>query len=197
MVLVATEDRLSDAVASKIVFAALGTDVHVRSIVKNGNGNLRKGLHSLVEASKTYPVVMLTDLDHLACAPMLVANWTNGKVLPDRLKLRVAVREVEAWLLADRKGMSEFLKTSIAKISSRPEQIADPKRYLLQLAKSGPRKIKEDLLPSRGSIAIQGFGYNECLCKFVANDWSPERASGSSPSLKKAIERIQELGAAA
>jgi hypothetical protein len=193
MLLVATEDRLSEAVALKLVKSIVGGAIGIKSIRKNGNGYLRKNLTKFIAASETFPVLLLTDLDRESCAPLLRARWLSGIAPPERLKFRVAVREVEAWLLADRVSVANLLNVASASIVADPEQLADPKRYLIDLARRAPRKIRDELLPTKGTASVQGFGYNECLCKFVADQWSPVLASEASRSLRRAIERIHEL----
>ena len=47
---------------------------------------------------------------------------------------RIAVREVEAWLIADREALAGFLKIKIMHVPYKPEELVDPKRVLLELA---------------------------------------------------------------
>jgi hypothetical protein len=61
--------------------------------------------------------------------------------------------------------------------------------------KNAPRELRSELLPAKGSIASQGFGYNSCLREFVAKMWSPTRAAERSQSLRRAINRVSELTA--
>lgn len=192
MLLVATEDELSEAVAAKIANEIFG-DAQVRFVRQGGFGYLRKNMRKWSEVSRNFPVLVLTDLDRAVCAPRLVANWSEGRELPSNLKLRVAVRETESWLFADREGFAEFLSIARASVTAAPESIDDPKRYLLGLAKRAPRDVRDDLLPSRGSIATQGFGYNQRLGQFVREKWSPLRAAEASSSLRKAIDRLSDL----
>lgn len=194
---VVTEDELSESVALKIVEHNGVDTTGVQPIRKGGSGYLRSRLSAFMEVAKRRPVVMLTDLDQVRCAPALIATWIPRNGRPRMFTLRVAVREVESWLLADREGLGKFLHVSPSKISANPEQIPDPKRYLLNLAKKAPRSLRNDLLPARGSIAIQGLGYNACLRRFVNTIWCPGRAAGSSDSLRRAIERVAQLAALA
>jgi hypothetical protein len=193
MLIVAIEDKLSEAVATKIAKHVLGEGVFLKLIVGNGFGALRKKLPSFRSASRQYPVWLLTDLDRCACPMALINQWTGGTALPANFSFRVAVREIESWLLADRNEMAGFLGVSSAKIGRNPDAIDDPKRYLLNLAKTGRRAIRDDLVPRRGSAASQGFGYNGRLCEFIEGTWSPDRASGESRSLEKAMARLSKL----
>jgi hypothetical protein len=46
------------------------------------------------------PVFLITDLDNIQCANVLVENWRNNLHVNPGLKFRVAVREIESWILA-------------------------------------------------------------------------------------------------
>jgi hypothetical protein len=190
MFLVATEDELSEAVARRLVREARGTSNEIKCIRQGGFGYLKRSLRKFSEAARKFPVLILTDLDKAVCAPNLVSEWLGSGAMPSRLVFRVAVREVESWLLADREAMAQFLNVSSARIERDCEAIAEPKEYLLSLARRAPSDLRHDLLPRRGAAAAQGFGYNARLCEFVDGAWSPQRAAEASQSLKKAIERI-------
>ncbi len=141
MVLVGVEDRLSEAVARKLV-AQAGFDVKQCSFTgKMGAGFLKSNLPSYLSAGNRRPVLLLTDLDDAACAPALVVDWMRGMVECAHFMLRVAVREIEAWLLADRTGIHRFLDIPLRRIAGAPEEIANPKRELLLLAKGDRRNV--------------------------------------------------------
>jgi hypothetical protein len=188
--LVATEDELSEAVAHRLVREARGSEDEIKCVRQGGFGYLKRSLKRFSEAARTHPVLILTDLDKADCAPNLVSEWLGPGERPSRFVFRVAVREVESWLLADREAMARFLNVSSARIERDCEAIADPKEYLLRLARKAPADLRDDLLPRRGAAAAQGFGYNARLSEFAEGIWSPTRAAETSRSLKKAIERI-------
>lgn len=193
MLIIAVEDKLSEAIAKKTARHVFGGGVHLQPIVGNGFGSLRKKLPSFRNASHQYPLWLLTDLDRWPCPATLIGQWTGGQALPANFSFRVAVREIESWLLADREVIAGFLGISIAKIVRDPDEIDDPKQYLVNLAKNGKREIRDDIVPRKGSASSQGFGYNARLCEFVENEWSPHRASDWSRSLRRAITRLSEL----
>lgn len=192
MLLVATEDELSEAVVFRLVMAARGSAEGVRPLRREGYGYLRRSIGKFCEAARRTPIILLTDLDAASCPPTLIRDWFGATIRPPRLIFRVAVREVETWLLADREGLGAFLHVSPQKIEPNPESLPDPKHYLLSLARSAPRDLKNDLLPKKGAAASQGFGYNARLRDFVETGWSVERASSRSSSLYKANLRIRE-----
>jgi len=192
-VLVATEDEISESVAIRLIGQTAANMSDLQLVRKNGNGYLRSRIGTFMSVAKRRPVLMLTDLDQTKCAPTLIRKWTKGKALPTRFLFRVAVREVESWLLADREGIAKYLSIAPQKITSAPEEIADPKAYLLDLARGAPRELRNELLPAKGSIASQGFGYNSRLREFVAKDWSPKRAAERCESLRRALDRVSGL----
>jgi len=190
-VALATEDELSEAVCERLVEDA-GLTVVLR-LRKDGFGYLRANMAKWCDLAQRGPAVLLvTDLDRADCAPRLMTDWLGSRPRPERLLFRVAVREVEAWLLADAVGMATLLG-SRARVTARPEALLDPKAELLRLARRAPRAVRDDLLADRGAISYQGLGYNHRLCAFVRTTWDPDRASRRSQSLASARQRLQEL----
>jgi len=112
-----------------------------------GKDNLRANVARFDYAAAHVTFIILTDLDHEDCPPGLITHWLpQGR--NNNLLLRVAVREVESWLLADRKHIAEFLGIPMAKIPQQPDDCDDPKTLLVSLARrSNTRDIREDLVP--------------------------------------------------
>jgi hypothetical protein len=190
---IATEDELSEAVVEKILSSA-SVDFNVAiKLRKGGYGYLKSNVRSFNQIAHTYPFLLLTDLDNKVCAPELISSWLTIPQNPNFL-FRVAVKEIEAWLLADREAMSHFLNISISICPSQPETLTDPKQELLNLVKrSRNREIKQDLLPVRGSLSTIGIGYNARLSDFVWNYWDINRAVARSDSLNRAWKRVCAL----
>ncbi|MEE4376831.1 MAG: hypothetical protein V2J55_04870 [Candidatus Competibacteraceae bacterium] len=190
---IATEDALSEAVAEKLLAQKGVCDIHAR-IRKEGSGYLKKRVAELNRlAEKVMPVLLITDLDQKRCPAKIIAEW-----LPtprnERLLFRVAVRETESWVLADRAAFSSFIGISIAAMPTAPDELSDPKTTLLNLVrKSSNRDLKQDILPAKGSTSLIGLGYNSRLCHFVHSHWKSARAAECSPSLSRALSRIQVL----
>lgn len=193
LVNIATEDDLSEAVAVRLVDVAFGHGKVGNRLGRKGNGYLINKLPSLRQMAKREPVLLLTDLDDANCAPSLVEDWSHGQAFPENFLFRVAVRETEAWLLADRNGMADLLGISSNKIPLDPETLDDPKRFLLNIARGAKREVRSELIAAKGSAASQGLGYNRLLSSFVSSDWQLEEAINSSASLSKAVVRLREL----
>ena len=188
---IATEDELSEAVVERLVEASGNPWVISVKLRKNGYGYLKTKLNELIITSNKVPVFLLTDLDRCECAPTLIRDWTGEHKLPPGMRFRVAVREIEAWLMADIEGISEFLQIPASRFPDNPESSADPKCLLLNLVKKyGTRAHKAELLPAAKARAAIGLGYNALLTSFVRNTWDPDRAAIRSDSLARAMRGL-------
>lgn len=190
---IATEDELSEAVGVRLVTEILPGFEIAQMLGRRGNGYLKAKCQSFNQMAIRHPVLLITDLDNRLCAKSLIDSWFGNLNINVNLKFRVAVREMEAWLLADHHGMRELLGRGGNNIAPNPDGIQNPKEYLLERAKRAPSEIKNDLVRARGSAAVQGLGYNARLSEFVRTTWSLEQASQRSESLVKAVERLKEL----
>jgi hypothetical protein len=165
-------------------------------LVRGGNMRIRSLCGSLLAmAQKGVPSLVLTDLDQVPCAPRLLRDWfslceESDPVLPKGLFFRVAVKEVEAWLMADTKMISQYLGIAEANFPSRPEELPDPKGTLFSILRTkGRRKFHRDMIPRPG--AHIGPLYNPYMCEFVEQHWRPEVAAEHSASLAKAIKALR------
>lgn len=192
---IATEDELSEAVALRLVAELTELCCVTHRLRKNGFGYLRSRMDSWREMAEHQVVLVLTDLDQLACPLALLDDWVGKARLPQRLLLRIAVREVEAWALADHKAMRALMGPK-GTLPPLPDGLPDPKQALLKLAKGAPRVVRDDLLRDlAGGGLAQGLGYNARLVSWVMNDWDPQRAAERSPSLARARRRLREATA--
>jgi len=192
-VALATEDVLSEALGLRLFSVYLPKIASPMLLRKDGAGYLRSNLSKWAQIARRHPVVVLTDLDRLACASGLLSTWQASVVWPQDLLLRVAVRTAESWLLADHDAMRTLIGPRGA-LPHHPDELAQPKQHLLRLAEKAPREVQADLLKPRGAVASQGLGYNNRLSALVRAEWSPQRAALRSPSLERACRRLQELG---
>ena len=192
-VALATEDELSEAVGKRLLIDA-GYNIEPAPFLrKNGFGYLRSKMDSWCEMAKRKPVFLLTDLDTAACPVELRAVWMGDRKPTENLVLRIAVREIEAWLLADHQALRTLIGNR-GTLPPDPDLLPDPKQFLLRLvAQQASRKIREDLVANAGAIASQGLGYNSRLSHLVATVWDPERAATRSRSLQRTRTRLAEL----
>lgn len=179
------EDELSETVVRRVlqqvkVEYAVGTCYR-----PGGFGYIKKKIGAFNHAAKHGPFFVLTDLDRIDCAPALIRAWLKEDPHPNLL-FRVAVREVESWLLADREAFARFLGISTQHVPADPDGLPDPKRKLIDLARtSRKRDLRDSIVPCRSSRATVGPDYNGCLVAFVRRRWSPVEAARRSDSLRR------------
>lgn len=189
----ATEDEVSEIVAAKLVREVVPNGVVGLRLRRGGVGYLRSSLPKLYQMAEREHVLLLADLDRQPCAAGLIASWIGDRALPDKLLFRVPVREIEAWLLADRQGMAALMGVSEASLPPEPDALLDPKQALLNAARNAGRNIRSELIASRGAVASQGLGYNRVLSEYVDTGWNIDRAVKRSASLRRAITRLAAL----
>ena len=190
-VILAVEDALSDAVSTKIL-ENFGIEI-VQRIGYKGNSYLKQKAPGLNQTAKgPYDVFILTDLDSPQnCPPQLIQSWVKAP-LSSRFCLRVAVMEIESWIMADRGAIANFLSIPIHRIPHRTDDIPNPKEFLVSLARRSKKKrLREELVPDpRATTAKVGPGYNSRFSEFVRDHWDLERAASVSASLKRTLDRI-------
>jgi hypothetical protein len=186
----AVEGKTDAALIGRLVReagAVLG-DIH------QGKGRpwVLKQLQGYNAAARRQPWVVLVDLDQDDCAPSL-----KKISLPDPAPLmcfRVAVREIEAWLLADREALASFLAVDLTKLEINPELLGDPKETLIALARySRKPSLRREMVPLPGSGNRVGPGYASRLIDFIQDHWRPEVAAANSDSLRRCRLRLREL----
>jgi len=143
----AAEGIVDEAVVQRVIIEAGGCPGTVYG--KNGKTFLRQKIQGFNNAARAWPWFVLVDLDNDAeCAPLLCAQWVP--VLAPYLCFRVAVRKVEAWLMADGDSLAAFLGIGHNRIPAEPEQLDDPKVEMVNLARLSRRlAIRKDMVPHR------------------------------------------------
>ena len=191
----AAEDQLCAELGTKLINAAGGFSI-INTNIYGGNANLRTGISKLHGmASARLAVLIITDLDNSLCSPQLINDWFQPRGLTNSHCLfRVAVKEADAWLLADRENLANFLSVSSAKIPRDCENVHDPKQTLLNIARgSRRRERREGIAPTANSLAKVGPEYNDQLADFVRNYWEIDQAIEHSDSLNRALSALKAL----
>lgn len=174
----AVEDPLSEAVLRTILHQSNRRYIVGNCYSKHGFGYLKKNIKGFNNAAQGTPYIVLTDLDRAECPQELIQEWLPYTKHPNLL-FRIAVREVEAWLLADSDSFAKFLGVS---------------QTLINIArKSRNRELHEAIVPRSNSTAKVGRDYNGQLIYFVNNYWQMEVAKLCSPSLQRAINAISKF----
>jgi len=190
---VAVEDDLSAAVIRKILERSGQPFYPGTSYIGQRFGYLHRNIRGFNKAAQGTPWIVLTDLDKSKCPPELIRLWLPEPKHPNLL-FRVAVREVEAWLLADRVGFARFLGIRKELIPPNADAIQDPKQHLINLARKCRRRdIREDIVPPRGSTRQIGPNYNGRLVSFVHHNWDALLATQSSESLMRTFKSLSRF----
>jgi hypothetical protein len=166
-ILIVGEDALCCVLGERLVAACLpGWELAQTSIDTKGVTKLQPALaRYLGLARKLYPVLCIADTDG-QCAVEWLAKW-----LPQAhagFVLRLAITEAESWVLADRQGFAHTLAVPLNKLPQSPDEESDPSK--------------------------PGTGYNLHLGAFVCSQWDARRAAQHSPSLARAVQRLERLG---
>ena len=192
LVYLAVEGDVDEAVARRIL-EYVDLPHYLLASPPNGKAKLLENMPKYNEAAKWNRWFVLVDLDQKPeCAPDLIQT-----VLPKPskgMRFRVAVRAMEAWLLADTDHLSDFLHVPQTKFPANPDAELNPKVSLVNLARHSTREeIRKDMVPREGSGGSVGPGYTDRLREFVITRWRPEAAVERSDSLRRCIAALQTL----
>src|SRR5690348_4575985 len=185
------EDALCCALGTKLVTDVLRWRLAQPAVDTKGVTQLKKNISRYIGLTHLHPVLCVADTDG-GCALRLRKEWLPRHA-PNTFFLRLAVTESESWLLADAAGFAQFMDIAPNRIPSDPDDLPDPKRTVLTLARrSRRREIRQEIISSRDP-SKPGSGYNLHLGNFVANHWRPNVAANASRSLARAIQRLREI----
>ena len=162
--------------------------------VSSGKAKLDRKISGYNNAARHSPWLILRDLDHDAECAATLANVLVAAPA-EWLILRIPVRSIESWLIADEVGISGFLGISNAVVPADPENLEDPKIELVKLARRSNRNIATGLIPTARSGRKVGIEYNGLMEEFIRKHWSIDRAvaNGRSLSLTKVVNHLTNL----
>lgn len=160
---------------------------------QRGKGHIAANMRGYNNAARFSPWIILRDLDQDAvCAPSLIES-----LLPERsrwMNLRIAVRAVETWLLADPEALADYLRVRRALVPSDPESLADPKQALVNLARhSRVGAIRDDMAPAAGMTSRVGPAYASRISEFARDRWRPGIARHHSDSLRRCMDAVRRM----
>ena len=175
-----------------VVRALLGYAGHAPGTiyVQGGKSRLLGKLAGFNAAARLSPWLVLVDLNGDApCAPEFVTT-----VMPTpspQMIFRVAVRQAEAWLMADREELASYLRVSRTLVPNDPETEADAKQAMVNLARgSRDRHVREDMVPTQASGRKTGPNYAGRLIEFATQRWRPDVAAERADSLSRCLQRL-------
>ena len=190
----AVEGLLDEAILKRLIIHAGARPCQVYG--KKGKAQLLGKLGGYNQAAQFAPWAVIVDLDQDAeCPPSIRGLWLPQPAA--KMCFRIVVREIEAWLFADRERLARFLAVSISQIPLNPESVPSPKEAMAQLAqRSRRRDIREDIAPRPGSGRQVGPAYSSRLIQFIEDaqwGWRPEIAEQSSASLARCIRCLRNI----
>lgn len=183
----AVEGDPDEAVVRRLAEA---TDLEIVAVHgKKGKSYLDQKAEAFNAAAKHGPWLVLRDLDNDAPCPGELVR----RLLPRpsrQMVLRLAVRSIESWLLADKEALRRFLGIALARIPDRPDELPDPKSALVGLTR---RSRYTDMAPEPGAPNRVGPAYNARLIEFVMLHWRPRIAARNSESLRRCLARLDAI----
>jgi hypothetical protein len=187
----AVEGDVDEAVARRLIqhVGALPGTIYG----KGGKAALRAKIHGYNSAARHSPWLVLVDLDRDAdCPPPLRQEWLAEPAR--RLCFRIAVKQLEAWLLADAQTLADHLSVARSAMPGDPERLENPKVTVVNLARRSRRRdIREDMVPREGGGRPVGPAYTSRLIEYVETHWRPEVAAQRSNSLGRALACLERL----
>lgn len=191
------EGRLEEPVAEKLLTYC----GHEKGTVygRQGFGYIQKKAAQFQRlASDNAGVLVLTDFmdSRASCLPHALEQYVLQHIAspPKTFLCRFAVAELESWLMADRKSMADFLKISTTKIPPTPDELPDPKRHLVNLArKSRKTSVRDGIVPKKSHGGVVAPDYLATMRGFVRDYWNIGNAVNNSPSLARCVYRLQQL----
>ena len=195
------EDQVTKFIIKRILNFCTNKFSKIHELPARG-GKIKSQIYNYNILSNSNPTVLLTDLDSYDCAPTLLNILLNGINKNKDFHIRVAVDEAEAWLMADRKGFSNFFQVHIDKIPL-PKVLSRLKPNIKELDfpyKSSLYFIREIIPFSKNKDLISSFTpregakkgpeYNISILPFI-DYWNINEAMSNSYSLERTINRLK------
>lgn len=192
-VLYAVEGGTDVAVAERLIIHVGRRPRQVSS--SGGSGDIDAKLERWCQPSNRMPMLILRDwdlVDGVACPSALLDKVAAGATRPANVAVRIVVRSIESWLMADTLAARKFFGTS--QLSAEPELLTTPKRSLVEACRSSKlRRVRVGMVPRAGSGGGAGADFALLIGEYAREHWDPVRAQANAPSLRRAIVRMNEL----
>lgn len=187
----------SDLAAVETILASRGARADLdRAIVTGGKTNLDPRVDGYNAAARHGSWFVLRDADHDGddCPVRLRERLLAPERQAASLSLRIAVRSLEAWLLADVDAVADHFKVPQSRLPARPEEENRPKQVLVNACRSSRRSdVRRGVVPPAGSPRTVGPEYVAFVSEFFLRAWRPDEAAASAPSLARALAEIDRL----
>jgi hypothetical protein len=158
-----------------------------------GKSYIDKKAQAFNDASAYTPFFILRDLDHDADCPQHLIDTLVKHKLEDFI-FRIAVRETEVWLLADKANFGSFFGVSRALIPHQLEELEDPKSAVVGIARrSRKRAIRDDMVRETPNGPATGPAYTSRLSEFAGRHWDITEAMQNSDSLRRCVMALEQF----
>lgn len=204
-VYISGEDEVTVEVIKRLLKYCSSDFSVIKSVPARG-GQIKSKIGKLNNLSKVKPVILLVDLDAENCAPSLKEKLFNGITKEKNFIFNIAVDEAEAWLLADREGMSSFLNVDLDDIPASHQTKQGGRSLLVEMNISMKSSLvlthqialkskSEEIRLTIGSqdTRCKGKEYNSTIVPFIQNQWNIDNALQNSDSLQRMVKRIKSL----
>lgn len=186
------EGNLDETVAGEIIDAAGGTVGTVYG--RRGADYIEKKITGFNQLAQGIPILTLVDLMDLDsdCPAEIVQEWLPHR--NEHMLLRLVVREIESWILADRAAISRFFGIRKALVPHHPETLEDPKATLVDLARSSSRAgLQNAIVPDDPTTNDEGPAYTTRMQRFVRDQWTVGDAVENASSLHRCRRAVQRV----
>ncbi len=187
----AVEGDTDFPVAERLI-ALVGLQPHA-VVTGPGAPNLDPRIPEFNRSGEHVNWLILRDLDHDApCPAELVPSLLGRQPMARRVALRIPVRAVESWLLADREGFAREFCVAPRQLPTNPDSLDSPKRRLIDVCRRSRRAdIRRGMTPREGSGRSVGPEYVTRIVAFARFTWDPERAAEASESLRRSLAALR------
>lgn len=206
-VYIAGEDEATKAVILRLL-KDYAPNLHVLGELPARGSQVKAKIPNYNILARSFPVILLTDLDDNPCGPIGKNNLLGKLVQEKDFVINIAVDEVEAWLMADRNGFARYFGIPIAHVPVSVKQKMSGRKALPEI--SVPVKsswlFTHDLMQhstnaeKKAQVAVslkekncKGKEYNTAVVPFIRDVWNPEVARIASDSLNRMIVRLGKL----
>ncbi len=160
---------------------------------RTGKQSLDGKMRGYLAGAVHVPWFVLRDLDNDGCV-VEVRHRLVGETVPPLLIFRIAIRTVDAWLMADRDALADHLKVRLADIPINMANHPEPKKALFaSAARSKSNFIKKSVSPASLKGRKISSDFFETMIEFVDYVWRPDVAAQNSESLGRALKALKQF----
>lgn len=199
------EDEVTKAIIRKVL-SVFAPDLELFEELPARGSQVKNLINNFNKLAASDPVILLTDLDEVDCAPMAKYRLLNGQEQQEDFIINIAVDEAEAWLVADSANFADYFGIDLQDMPGFVMQRQGGNKECMEISlpiktsyylthtlilKSGKRELREQLA-SHGRRS-KGKEYNIAIVPFVERNWDIRNAMANSDSLRRMIKRVEAL----